>query len=443
MPTFTLLCENYKGDKKTLYYDTEHSTLVDEKGIDIVKPRALEERVKKLPSKAYDKNNPAVKSDKIKVLKISLGLSCNYSCSYCSQRFVPEADNMNKAWVDNFIKRLDTWFWGGYNKKGSGVHIELWGGEPFVYWKTIQPLVAGLKEKYPNLTFSTITNASLLDDEKVDWIIENLNSISISHDGVGYHLRGEDPLDKPEIKKHIMRLYRTLAPQQRISINPMLNKENMSRKAIQEFLEKVFDDGNLVLGEGGFIDAYDEGAVAVSLTGETDRINFRRMAIHEIRNNQASRFAIVKQKISSFVSSLVNRIEKNTVIQKCGIDQEDNLIVDLRGNVITCQNVSSNATAPNGNSHKVGSVYDYENIKLNTVKSWQNRANCFKCPVLHLCQGSCTFLEDDLFQKSCDNSFSDNVVFLAAAVEKLTGYLPVKIIGEHRKDRHDIWGLGI
>ncbi|NDE55037.1 MAG: hypothetical protein EB069_10820, partial [Actinobacteria bacterium] len=39
-------------------------------------------------------NNPGRKG-LIKTLKISLGLSCNYACNYCSQRFVPHADSTN------------------------------------------------------------------------------------------------------------------------------------------------------------------------------------------------------------------------------------------------------------------------------------------------------------------------------------------------------------
>ena len=51
------------------------------------------------------------------------------------------------------------------------------------------------------------------------------------------------------------------------------------------------------------------------------------------------------------------------------------------------------------------------------------------------------FLEGDLWDAGCDNAFSDNVVFLAAAIEFLTGFVPVYIEGPQREDRKDIWGL--
>jgi uncharacterized protein len=42
----------------------------------------------------------------IKTLKISLGLSCNYECNYCSQRFVPHAESTNPEDVQNFLQQL-------------------------------------------------------------------------------------------------------------------------------------------------------------------------------------------------------------------------------------------------------------------------------------------------------------------------------------------------
>lgn len=43
---------------------------------------------------AVSKQTPLAKSSP-SMLKISLGLSCNYACEYCSQRFVPRADETN------------------------------------------------------------------------------------------------------------------------------------------------------------------------------------------------------------------------------------------------------------------------------------------------------------------------------------------------------------
>ena len=50
------------------------------------------------------------------------------------------------------------------------------------------------------------------------------------------------------------------------------------------------------------------------------------------------------------------------------------------------------------------------------------------------------FLQDETFELGCNNSFNDNIVFFAAAIEYMTGSLPIKIEGPQRSDRVDLWG---
>jgi len=342
--------------------------------------------------------------------------------------------------VATFIERMPDWFKGGEDGLGSGVQIEFWGGEPLVYWKTLRPLAEGIRARYPNARLMMITNGSLLDQEKVEWIDEMGFSIGLSHDGPGYHARGIDPLSVPEQRHFIMDLWSRLAPKGRMSVNAMIHRDNPSRAAVQQHLYAEFGD-HLVIGEGSFIDAYDEGGLSSLWSTPEEHIDYRRRALHEIRNEDVSRFMVVGNKIQGLFQNFEQAKWLYSINQKCGIDDPQNLTVDLRGNVITCQNVSADAVAPNGESHKCGSVDDMDKVQVKTIRSWSRRENCPKCPVVHICKGSCTFLEGDLFTASCESSFSDNIVFLAVAVELATGYLPVYIEGPQREDRKDIWGL--
>ena len=49
----------------------------------------------------------------LKTVKIQLGLSCNFECDYCNQRFVPHADETNPNDVDPFVLNMDSWYEGG------------------------------------------------------------------------------------------------------------------------------------------------------------------------------------------------------------------------------------------------------------------------------------------------------------------------------------------
>jgi uncharacterized protein len=127
------------------------------------------------------------------------------------------------------------------------------------------------------------------------------------------------------------------------------------------------------------------------------------------------------------------------------MDREDTIAVDLQGNVLTCQNVTSVTKAPNGKSHKIGHVNQFDNIKLNTSTHWKFREECSKCPVLQVCKGSCMFLEGEYFKLSCDAAYSDHIPFFAVAFEAVTGSIPYKITAvdddyKLLEDREDLWG---
>jgi uncharacterized protein len=127
--------------------------------------------------------------------------------------------------------------------------------------------------------------------------------------------------------------------------------------------------------------------------------------------------------------------------QKCGMDRPSTIALDLKGNILTCQNTSAEAVAPNNTSHKLGHVLQLENSKLHTSTHWSQRDACPKCPVLSLCSGSCMFLEGTEFQASCDVSYTDKIAMFAVGFEQVTGYIPIFIEGHDLPpQRQDIWG---
>ena len=84
-------------------------------------------------------------------------------------------------------------------------------------------------------------------------------------------------------------------------------------------------------------------------------------------------------------------------------------------------------------------------VELKSVTHWKSRQNeisCADCPVLHLCQGSCMYLDGKHWDVTCDNAYSDNIALFALAFEKMTGgYIPVTIKGDGLPlSRQDIWG---
>jgi len=234
MAKFTIHARRPDGSIVWMRYDNQTSELTDAAGQPVI-PRV--EVASRLPAPTVSRETPLGKTSP-RVLKISLGLSCNYECEYCSQRFVPRAAETNPGEVQSFVKELDGWV------KEEPTQIEFWGGEPLVYIKTMRPLVELLRVKYPNAQFQIITNGSLLTPEINEWLDTMGFQVGVSHDGPGQHVRGPDPLEDPEKRAAIMDLYARLAPKGRISFNAMVNRSNASRAAIQRFFVELTGDPN-------------------------------------------------------------------------------------------------------------------------------------------------------------------------------------------------------
>jgi uncharacterized protein len=427
--------------ERIFYYDNMTSSLKDDTGYQIAIPEIKKINANKVyrPAPVNSPDQPLGKSSIIETLKIQLGLACNYSCEYCSQRFVPHAEETNFKSADKFINNLDTWL------RGSPRRIEFWGGEPLVYIKTLRPLAEALRIKFPTAQFVMVTNGSLLDPELNEWIDNMGFAIGLSHDGPGMPVRGPDPLDDIKSKEGIVDLIKRLAPQGRISFNAMLNRENMDRAAIQQFFINFYREIGLEMdfhiGEGGMIDPYDEGGMSNSIQDEAESLGFRRLTLKQTRDGTNRKFQVVRSRVKEWVESISAGRPASSLGQKCGMDSLDTIAVDLNGYVLTCQNVSNVATAPNGRSHAIGHVSQFDKIKLTTSTHWSKRAECSDCPVLQACKGACMYLEKDYWIRACNNAYDDHVPFFAVALEELTGYLPYRI--EHEKlpeHRQNIWG---
>ncbi|MCL1999398.1 MAG: radical SAM protein [Turicibacter sp.] len=108
--------------------------------------------------------------------------NCNLNCSYCFERNIKNhtAIVANDDKVYNFIQNI-------VNKVGyKNLSLEFTGGEPTLNMKFIENLVCKINSTYTttlNLRYSMITNGTMLNDEILCFLNENLFSIQISLDG--------------------------------------------------------------------------------------------------------------------------------------------------------------------------------------------------------------------------------------------------------------------
>ena len=298
------------------------------------------------------KDKPLGKSRAPRILKIQLGLSCNYACSYCNQAFqIADATVSKLADVEHFLIQLDSWITDAPEK------IELWGGEPFLYWAKIKRLIPALAERFPGAAFSIITNGSLLSREKLDLIAAYDIAITISHDGPGQHLRGPDPLDDPE-KRAWIEVLLTERPG-KTAFNAVLTRDCHDLRALKAwFADKVGPD--IFVGLEGVVNVYDAATAIGTGRFELAELNSLTRSIFEALVEDPNAFGL-GERIDEFYASIQRRRPIEALGQKCGMDSPDAIAVDLRGNVMTCQNTGAKG------AHKIGHVTDFDAIALDTA----------------------------------------------------------------------------
>ena len=405
---YTLTLEARDGSRRDIRYNPHTSEI---EGIDLGNIDARDW----LTAPRVSKSAPVGKSRAPKVLKIQLGLSCNYSCSYCSQAHqIGDATLSKLTDVDAFLANLDCWL------EGEPERIELWGGEPFVYWAKLKRLIPALAERFPAARFLIITNGSLLDREKLDLIAKYDIDIGLSHDGPGQGQRGPDPLENPERRPWIEAL---LAERKgHVSINTVLTAQNHDLEAIKAWFQKRLG-ADVPISLEGVVNVYDAATLLGAGRLEESELHSLRRSLFESLANDPGSFGLDKR-LRDFLTSLRTRRPIEALGQKCGMDRDDTIAVDLRGNVMTCQNTGANG------EHKIGHIDDFDAIALNTATHFAFRDECMSCPVVQLCKGSCMFLEGDFFKQSCANEFAFNMGIMMAAVWHLTGMVVISTLSE-------------
>lgn len=353
---------------------------------------------------AFSPDNPIGKTRKIRRLKIQLGLGCNYSCSYCSQGNQRGSEaSTSTADAHKFITQLDQWISGHPDK------IELWGGEPLLYWKKIEILAPALRAKFPQAKILIITNGTLMDFDKIEFIKAHQISVAVSHDGPGQHLRGPDPFDNLAQSISIRHLFRSIG--QNASFNSVMTAENTDIKAVIDFFTDKMGRQVKVNVEDP-VSAY-EGMQNYCFTPDQHK-KLAQDVIARITDGTALAVPSVVNKLEMFFNSIAWNKPQSSAGQLCGMDAEDFITVDLDGNVLTCQNTGAK-------DHKIGHVEDFDNISLDTSYHFSTRPNCSGCPVVHLCYGSCMFLTGKEFNVSCDNAYHYNLAVICGALELLLG----------------------
>ncbi len=108
---------------------------------------------------------------------------CNHGCQYCHSSIV----GMDRYDTDMSIETARRGVDIAFRTTAPGMTIEFQGGEPTANWETLRFIVDYAREKNETegkiLSFALVTNLSLMDDEKLDFLVDRHVQICTSLDG--------------------------------------------------------------------------------------------------------------------------------------------------------------------------------------------------------------------------------------------------------------------
>ena len=160
-----------------------------ETALDLIKEKypptefeAFEERINKVKDKLFvnDDYRETPKIDlsaKISTLTLNVTRKCNLKCSYCFEDSgYRKLGNMPFAVAK---KAIDTFF----TDNSSNWVIIFTGGEPLLNFNLLKEVTEYIDNKGLKVEYRIKTNATLLDDGKMDFLIKNNFKIQVSLDG--------------------------------------------------------------------------------------------------------------------------------------------------------------------------------------------------------------------------------------------------------------------
>lgn len=110
-------------------------------------------------------------------------LRCNHTCQYCHASRAPMHDPATDMSIETAERSVDF----AFESPSPGLTIEFQGGEPLANWPVVEHIIEYALQKnalaQKSLMFSLVSNLTLLDDSKLDYLIDRRVQICTSLDG--------------------------------------------------------------------------------------------------------------------------------------------------------------------------------------------------------------------------------------------------------------------
>lgn len=389
---FKITSKKDTGDTVVHFFDNQTLDIWTEEGIPVVlseDPRC-QELITQKEVRSF-KDQLQRKAEEVDSIRITLGYSCNFHCKYCYE--VDKGKTAKDALIihedlDSKAKRIVE----QVSRNLPNLRfITFWGGEPLVYLKLIKKLVPLFREHYPEITYSLITNGSLLSVEVAKYLIDNKIHVTISHDGPAFktYRNDEDPLDNEKSLEGIRYL---MKKDPRTSFNVVVVPENADLQTIVPFFEEKLKVPFNMHFESIVKLTEQTKDIVTPFDAHTSQVLLNNLVAFGSTQNADHDYGCVRDTVTGILRYIINKQPIPEI--GCMIGGKQFLAIDINGNLLACH----------GSNYIYGTLNDVDNAVLKPAHSWKERKDCPSCPFLVSCKGECAIQEDKDHEAVCMTS---------------------------------------
>lgn len=322
----------------------------------------------------------------IKAICLNVAHDCNLKCKYC---FASEGDyngarqlmspEVGKRAIDFVIRN---------SGPRHNIEVDLFGGEPLMNFKAIKEIMDYAKEQgkihNKNIRFTITTNATLLNDENMDYIDKNMGNVVLSIDG------------RKEVNDNIRRRYDGSGTYDQIM--PKIKKMvEIRQKGKQYYVRGTFTSENL--------DFYND---VIALADE----GFKEISIEPVVLEESHPLALKKEHLETIFEQYDKLTEEIIKREKEGRGFKFyHFAMDLNGGPCVYKRISGCgagheyvAVTPEGDIYPCHQFVGNEKFKMGNLSDGDvdknisnmfknghiyNKPKCMNCWARFYCSGGC------------------------------------------------------
>lgn len=324
---------------------------------------------------------------------ILLGDKCNFSCRYCIQGCNSIKGVKLPETIDPYmIKFLKTTI----KKQENPPNLLFYGGEPLIYFSNLRKIIESTKDL--GVTYSLITNASLLTEEIISFFNQYKVTLIVSWDGNrSENTRKVNVFNNQELKTLIFKA-------NYFAINSVISAMNYPLEACQDIQElaneykSINPNGVFSVNFDEIIDnkLHDRSLLAMDYERvELDVIQIikdcKQYLDKDFRQLEYNDFNFVKCCFLRRYLFLINNYKNNPEVSKYFSPCKDGIErigIDLMGNIYSCHDSREIL----GNVHNLDLLNYFVNYFKNdkTKELYENL--CKDCKYYPMCQSRCKLL---------------------------------------------------